>query len=200
MWRNPREAWSRLLGWEEQARRPSRRTFSKSLAGKSKPSAPWASSSGVSIKSLTLAFSCKVYQYFGDPDASSTPAKGVGLLHLLREALATGGAHLLVLDGLERVQRQENHATGLFGQIEDPLLKGLLTRIAEGVGQTVALVTSRFPLTDLEILRAQPRLSAHRCRGIDRVGGIGLTAAHGVRGDDATLERLVESYALHASR
>ena len=58
----------------------------------------------------------------GDPLAA---AKGAGLLHLLREALSAGGPHLLVLDGLERVQRQEGSAAGLFGQIEDPLLRAL---------------------------------------------------------------------------
>jgi AAA ATPase domain len=139
----------------------------------------------------------ELYQYFGHPDSSASPARGAGLLHLLREALITGGPHLLILDGLERVQRQENQAASLYGQIEDPLLKGLLTRVAEGLGQTVALVTSRFPLTDL---RGAP---SHGYRHID-VEGLSLPAAtallrgHGVRGDDATLANLVEAYGAHA--
>ena len=93
----------------------------------------------------------ELHRYFSHSDSAATPAKGAGLLHLLSSGLARGGAHLLVLDGLERVQRVEGHDPGPFGRIEDPLLKGLLTRIAEGVGQTVALVTSRFPLTDLGV-------------------------------------------------
>src|SRR5262249_47507087 len=86
---------------------------------------------------------------------------------------------------------------GLFGQIEDPLLRGLLTRIAEGIGQTTALVTSRFPLTDLEPFLAR----GYRYLPVE---GLGLPAAlallrrHGVRGDDATLAELVESYGAHA--
>ena len=102
-------------------------------------------------------FLSEAYRYFarGDPPAA---AKGAGLLHLLRDALSVGGPHLLVLDGLERVQRQEGAAPGLFGQVEEPLLRGLLTRVAEGIGQTTVLVTSRFPLSDLEPFRA--RLSA----------------------------------------
>jgi tetratricopeptide (TPR) repeat protein len=139
----------------------------------------------------------ELYRYFGHPDASLTPAKGVGLLHLLREALAIGGAHMLVLDGLERVQCQENHATGLFGQIEDPLLKGLLTRIAEGVGQTVALVTSRFPLTDLKF--ALDRGYRHiEVEGLTMSAASALLRCHGVQGDDAILAKLVESYGAHA--
>src|SRR5262249_29136852 len=43
----------------------------------------------------------EAYRYFCPDEAARTPSKGTGLLHLLREALATGGPHLLVLDGLE---------------------------------------------------------------------------------------------------
>ncbi len=88
-------------------------------------------------------------RYFTPEAPPEAPAKGAALIHLLSAALATGGPHLLVLDGFERVQRGEGHAPGVFGQLEDPLLKGLLTRVADGTGQTVALVTSRFPLADL---------------------------------------------------
>jgi hypothetical protein len=95
----------------------------------------------------------EAYRYF-TPDAGSTiSAKGSGIFHLLHDALARGGPHLLMLDGLERVQRQEN--TGAFGRIDDPLLKGLLTRLAEGVDGTAALVTSRFPLADLASFKDQ---------------------------------------------
>src|SRR6266542_4046450 len=63
-----------------------------------------------------------VWSFYVEPDAGlflhelyryltgatgAVPARGAGLLHLLRERLDTGGPHLLVLDGLERVQRQE---------------------------------------------------------------------------------------------
>ena len=138
----------------------------------------------------------ELHRYFGGADSSPTPAKGAGLLHLLRDALATGGTHLLVLDGLERVQ-QESDTPGQFGQIEDPLVKGLLARIAEGIGQTVALVTSRFPLTDLG------SVLDHGYRQIE-VEGLSLPAAtallrhHGVQGDDAALASLVGSYGAHA--
>jgi hypothetical protein len=142
-------------------------------------------------------FLSAAYRYFVIDESSATPAKGAGLLHLLRDALMTGGRHLLVLDGLERVQRQESHQPGLFGQIEDPLLRGLLTRVGEGAGQTVALVTSRFPLSDL-----RPFLN-HGYRHLDIEGlspraAVSLLRGHGVQGDDATLEELAQSYGAHA--
>jgi hypothetical protein len=139
----------------------------------------------------------ELYRYFGGPEASLTPAKGAAVLHLLAGALTAGGPHLLVLDGLERVQRQESHATGQFGQVEDPLLKGLITRLAEGVGQTLALVTSRFALTDLR------SAFGHGYHHID-VEGLSLSASlallrhHGVQGDDAALANLVDAYGAHA--
>ncbi len=142
-------------------------------------------------------FLSEAYRYFARGELSPAPAKGAGLLHLLRDALTSGGPHLLVLDGLERVQRQEGPAPGLFGQIEDPLLRGLLARIAEGIGRTTALVTSRFPLTDLQPFLGQ----GYRHRDVE---GLALPAAlellrrHGVNGDDATLAKLVESYGAHA--
>ncbi len=139
----------------------------------------------------------ELHRYFTPPESPATPAKGIGLIHLLSSSLAAGGAHLLVLDGLERVQRGESHGPGLFGQIEDPLLKGLLTRIAEGVGQTVAVVTSRFPLADLN-----PALGrGYRHVDVEQLSheaAFALLRHHGVRGDDAALSRLVQAYGAHA--
>jgi len=139
----------------------------------------------------------ETYRYFARPESSATPAKGAGLLHLLSDALMTGGRHLLVLDGLERVQRQESLKPGVFGQIEDPLLRGLLFRVAEGVGRTVALVTSRFPLTDLGpyLDRGYRHLDIE---GLSLPAALALLRQHGVQGDDAALEKLVDSYGAHA--
>jgi hypothetical protein len=142
-------------------------------------------------------FLSEAYRYFARGRAEPAPAKGAGLLHLLRDALLIGGPHLLVLDGLERVQRQESDGAGAFGQVEDPLLRGLLTRLADGVGTTIALVTSRFPLTDLAPMSGR----GYRQRdveGLDRPAALELLRRHGVRGDDAALAGLVESYGAHA--
>jgi hypothetical protein len=139
----------------------------------------------------------QAYQYFGPPASAPVPARGAGLLHLLHGALAEGGPHLLVLDGLERVQSPGGTSTETYGQVEDPLLRGLLTRIAEGIGQTTVLVTSRFPLTDLAPLRGG---GYHHLEvgGLSQAAAVALLRSRGVRGDDAALAGLVESYGAHA--
>jgi hypothetical protein len=144
------------------------------------------------------------YDYFQRNGAAQGSAKGAGLLHLLCDALLVGGPNLLVLDGLERVQIQGNgpqtHATAGqdldFGQIEDPLLKGLLIRLAEGVGRTTVLITSRFPVIDLHLFKGRGY------RHVD-IGGLDTNAAmvllkhRGVRGDTEQLARLVNAYGAH---
>ncbi len=129
--------------------------------------------------------------------SASTPARGAGLLHLLSEALRTGGPHLLILDGLERVQLQSGGPAGGYGQLEDPLLKALLIRLAEGLGQTTALVTSRFPLADVQPFegRGYRHLDVG---GLDRSSALALLRGHGVQGDDAALSHLIELYGAHA--
>src|SRR5205814_3250514 len=149
-----------------------------------------------------------VWSFYQEPDAghflleamryfageAATTAKGTGLLHLVREALATAGPCFLVLDGLERVQRQED--TDAYGQLEDPLLKGLLLRVAEGVGQTVVLVTSRFPLADLRPHVGQGYRHLE-VGGLDDAAARDLLRQRGVQGDDDALQRLVDDYGAH---
>jgi hypothetical protein len=139
----------------------------------------------------------EAYRYFSRSSVLESPARGAGLLHLLRDALGVGGPHLLVLDGLERVQQQGGDGEDGYGQVEEPLLAGLLTRVAEGVGQTTVLVTSRFPLTDLEPFAG----GGYRyldVGGLDREAARALLGARGVRGDDAALDSLIDAYGAHA--
>jgi hypothetical protein len=153
-----------------------------------------------------------VWSFYQEPDAGrfleaayhyfsrSTPvsaAHGIGLLHLLRDALAVGGPHLLILDGLEKVQRQESSSAGDFGQIEDPLLRGFLTRIAEGMGQTGVLITTRFSVVDLTEFagRSYQHLDVG---GLEQEAAASLLRARGVAGEDEELGKLVESYGAHA--
>jgi hypothetical protein len=137
----------------------------------------------------------QAYAYFAGGEAAAA-ARGAGLLHLLRERLQQGGPHLLVLDGLERVQRQGSADGHDYGKVEDPLLRGLLTRLAEGGGTTV-LVTSRFPLTDLASRRDRGYRHVE-VDGLDPEAAVNLLRHRGVRGDDATLAALVEHYGAHA--
>ncbi|HEY7311842.1 MAG TPA: hypothetical protein VH643_20935 [Gemmataceae bacterium] len=138
----------------------------------------------------------ELLDYFSPHVPTAASAKGAGLLHLLSAALEQGGRHLLVLDGLERVQRQAGTGDS-YGQIEDPLLKSLLVRIAEGLGRTTVLVTSRFPLTDLTPWRGQGY--RHLDVGeLTRPAALALLRRRGVHGEDAALTALVEGYGAHA--
>lgn len=79
-------------------------------------------------------------------EADDAPAGG--RLERLQRGLRDGRPHLIVLDGLERVQAEAG--SGLVrGELVDHTLKLLLQAIAAGLGRTRALVTSRFALTDL---------------------------------------------------
>jgi hypothetical protein len=72
-----------------------------------------------------------------------------GRLERLERGLRDGRPHLVVLDGLERVQ-EEAGGGRVRGELSDHTLKLLLRALANGLGRARALVTSRFPLVDLE--------------------------------------------------
>ena len=120
------------------------------------------------------------------PTRPPAPAKGAGLL--APPARGAGGRRPAPAGARRAGARpaQEGDGPGAFGQIEDPLLRGLLTRMAEGIGQTTALVTSRFPLTDLEA-DARPGLPAPRRRGTRSRRGAG--SACGGTASGATMPR-----------
>ncbi|MFM7549409.1 MAG: hypothetical protein ACKO8I_11195, partial [Cyanobacteriota bacterium] len=82
--------------------------------------------------------------FLGEPEG---PAGG--RLERLERGLRDGRPHLIVLDGLERVQ-EEAGGGRVRGELSDHTLKLLLQALAGGQGRARALVTSRFPLVDLE--------------------------------------------------
>jgi tetratricopeptide (TPR) repeat protein len=151
------------------------------------------------------------WSFYDEPDANAflqtaysyitggrmIDAKGAGWFHLLKEALSDGGRYLLVLDGLERVQRQQTDAGGIYGELEDPLLRGFLTRIASGLGKTKAIITSRFPVSDVEKWRGR----GYALLDVDVLAPDAarrLLRSHGVEGDDELLDRLTAVYGRHA--
>ncbi len=80
--------WLGSLGWAGPARPPSRLASSKNYARRSQACRPV----GLFVWSFYQEpdvgfFLQELFQYFGRPGASASPAKGAGLLHLLREAL-----------------------------------------------------------------------------------------------------------------
>jgi len=72
-----------------------------------------------------------------------------GRLERLERGLRDGRPHLIVLDGLERVQ-EDPGAGRVRGELSDHTLKLLLRAMAVGLGRARALVTSRYPLVDLQ--------------------------------------------------
>ncbi len=72
-----------------------------------------------------------------------------GRLERLERGLRDGRPHLIVLDGLERVQEDAGGGR-VRGELSDHSLKLLLRALAAGLGRARALVTSRFPLVDLQ--------------------------------------------------
>jgi tetratricopeptide (TPR) repeat protein len=71
-----------------------------------------------------------------------------GRLERLERGLRDGRPHLIVLDGLERVQ-EDTGSGRVRGELSDHTLKLLLRTMAAGLGRARALVTSRYPLVDL---------------------------------------------------
>jgi hypothetical protein len=152
-----------------------------------------------------------IWSFYDDPDANTflktahryftggreAHASGAGWFHLLNEEMSKGGRYLIVLDGLERVQRQQTDASGMYGELEDPLLRGFLFRLAAGAGQTKAVITSRFPVSSIE--RWLDR--GYRIIDVDQLTGDSARAvlrAQGVRGSDEELDYLVREYGGHA--
>jgi tetratricopeptide (TPR) repeat protein len=133
----------------------------------------------------TDAFLRAAYIYFtGENDA---PAGG--MLERLQLALSGDVPHVLILDGLERVQSEG--APHRRGELEDLQLKRLVRALAGGVGSARALVTSRFPLVDLESWTG----AGHRAILLDDLEqpvALEVLRAWGVKGDDAALARLIE--------
>jgi hypothetical protein len=110
------------------------------------------------------------------------------MLERLQMALSGDAPHVLVLDGLERVQSEGDRARR--GELEDLQLKRLVRALAGGVGNARALVTSRFPLVDL----AGWTGAGHRAIALDDLElpvALDVLRAWGVKGDDAALARVV---------
>jgi class 3 adenylate cyclase/tetratricopeptide (TPR) repeat protein len=132
----------------------------------------------------TDAFLRAAYLYFtGEEDATG------GMLERLQIALSGDAPHILILDGLERVQTDEGHRRR--GELEDLQLKRLMRWLAGGIGNARALVTSRYPLLDLDDWTG----AGHRSITIDdleRPIALEVLRGWGVKEEDAALDRLIE--------
>jgi transcriptional regulator with XRE-family HTH domain/tetratricopeptide (TPR) repeat protein len=133
----------------------------------------------------------RLHRYLSGDGAALSP--GQRLTEVL-EQLDGASPHLLVLDGLEVVQ-SEGDAQRAFGELTDPTLRRLLEHIAGGLGATRALVTSRFPLADLEAWEDRT-VKTVRLEPLSEREAHTLLEAHGLA-DGSDADRIVEAYGGH---
>lgn len=124
-------------------------------------------------------------------------ANGAAMLYRLSEVLSNGKRNLIVLDGLERVQRTRSDFYGAFGELEDPLLRQVVSRLVLGVGQTKCLITSRFPVSDLHSWEGKYYKSI-AINQLEKTDARQLLRKHGVKGNDSVLDQIVNEYGAHA--
>ena len=119
-----------------------------------------------------------------------------GRLERLERGLRDGRPHLIVLDGLERVQ--EDAGSGrVRGELSDHTLKLLLRALTAGLGRARALVTSRFALVDLQDWEKR----GYRETRVDDLtpdAAVAVLRAWKVVGDDAALRTAASQVGYHA--
>jgi len=119
-----------------------------------------------------------------------------GRLERLERGLRDGRPHLIVLDGLERVQEDAGGGR-VRGELSDHTLKLLLRAMAAGLGRARALVTSRYPLVDLQDWTNR----GYRDTSLDDLSpeaAVAVLRDWGVAGDDAALRAAATQMGNHA--
>lgn len=134
----------------------------------------------------------QAYRYLTGHEPRSIAS--MGHVYAVAEALRGAGRAVLVLDGLERAQRDDSKA---LGNIEDAPLRLLLELVAQGCGRTFILATSRLPLSDLRSFRGTGYHEINLEQLAPRAAA-GLLKARGVRGEAEALEALALRFGYHA--
>jgi Domain of unknown function (DUF4062) len=119
-----------------------------------------------------------------------------GRLERLQRGLRDGRPHLIVLDGLERVQ--EDAGSGrVRGELSDHTLRLLLRALTAGLGRARALVTSRFPLVDLRDWQKRGYRET-RLDDLSLEAALAVLRGWGVVGDDEALRIAAAQVGRHA--
>ena len=140
----------------------------------------------------TEAFLRAACQYFEDQPSDD---RG-GWLERLQIALDDGKPHLIILDGLERVQ-SEGIGGRIRGELDEHSVKLLLQSIARGLKQTRAIITTRFDLIDLHSW-ANQGYRRIMLDDLDAPAARAVLRAWGVHGSDYVIDRLAQSVGRHA--
>jgi tetratricopeptide (TPR) repeat protein/cellulose biosynthesis protein BcsQ len=119
-----------------------------------------------------------------------------GRLERLERGLRDGRPHLIILDGLERVQ-EDARGGRVRGELSAHSLKLLLRAMAAGLGRARALVTSRYPLVDLQDWTNR----GYRDTSLDDLSpeaAVAVLRGWGVGGDDDALRAAAAQVGHHA--
>jgi tetratricopeptide (TPR) repeat protein len=149
-----------------------------------------------------------VWSFYEEPDADAflracnhlflgeDEGQAGGRLERLERGLRDGRPHLIVLDGLERVQEDAGGGR-VRGELSDHTLKLLLRTMAAGLGRARALVTSRYPLIDLQDWTNR----GYRDTSLDDLSPeatVAVLRGWGVDGDDDALRAAAAQVGNHA--
>jgi tetratricopeptide (TPR) repeat protein len=119
-----------------------------------------------------------------------------GRLERLERGLRDGRPHLIVLDGLELVQEDGGRGR-VRGELSDQSLKLLLRALAAGLGRARALVTSRYPLVDLQDWEKRGYRDT-RLDDLSAEEAAAVLRGWGVVGEDAALRAAAAQVGHHA--
>lgn len=149
-----------------------------------------------------------VWSFYEDPNVDhflreaasyllDRPVEGPGAVEALKEGLRGQLPHMLVLDGLERVQ-DEGHGARARGELQDTRLRTLVRLLAAGhLGSPRALITTRFPMRDLDDWRGRG-YQAFALEDLEPMAARAVLRQWGVLGSDAALDRAAERLGRHA--
>jgi hypothetical protein len=135
------------------------------------------------------AFIAAALDFAGAPKGPSTADR-------LTTHLAKSPPFMFVLDGLETMQSEGTRELPR-GRLTDTSLRHLMRSIAGGLGQTRALVMSRFPLVDLEPWLGKSA-QMETLSDLEPRAALIVLRSWGVKGDDASLLALAERVGRHA--
>ncbi len=106
------------------------------------------------------------------------------------------GAYLIILDGLEEMQKGQTSGEE-FGRMEHREFSDMLRFLADTKGSGLCLITTRYPLTDIQSYEGK----VYRKEEIERLSiedGRNLFNKAGVKGSQKKIDSVVEEYDGHA--
>jgi tetratricopeptide (TPR) repeat protein len=116
----------------------------------------------------------------------------------LRRAYRNDVRMLVVMDGLEKLQVQRPDVRRVHGTLESTVLRQFLLWLSQVSGASRAIITTRFPLPDLEAETAGDRVRILEVDALTRPQARALLRRKGVRGEDRELDILLDHFGAHA--